>query len=169
MQIQGGDDGHSGANQPAYGLQHMSLPVVQVVCHHGTVQMQQHTVNLARPLNPFEEMSTKIIKGLATHRATGNGTAKDRPNEFEAVFLGRIHERGLDGIRAPEAARDIIAMRNPLLGKLLHRGGDIRKGIGFVRKGPGYDAHVLALSAEGVCEAVEVTCGLSPHTSATSS
>src|SRR4029453_7701251 len=46
--------------------------------------MQQHPVNLARPLNTFKQVPTKIIKGLATHRATGNGTAKDRPDEFEA-------------------------------------------------------------------------------------
>src|SRR5437867_3618913 len=109
--------------------------------------MQQHTVNLARRLHTFEEMSTKIVKGLATHRATGNGTAKDRPDEFEAVLLGGIHERGLDGIRTPEAVRNLIAMRDPLLGELLHRGGDIRKGIGLVRKRPGYDAHFFTLSA----------------------
>src|SRR5262245_9286460 len=147
----------------------MSFPVVDIVRHHGTVQMQQHTVNLARCLHTFQEMSTKIVKGLATHRATGNGTAKNRPDEFEAVLLGSIHERGLDGIRAPEAAWNLIAMYDPLLGELLQRGGDIRKSIGFVRKRPGYDAHFLTLSAGGDWGDVETVCGLSPHTSATSS
>src|SRR5262249_62309491 len=112
--------------------------------------MQQHTVNLARRLHTFKEMSTKIVKGLATHRATGNATAKDRPDEFEAVLLGGIHERGLDGIRIPEAARNLTAMSDALLGKLLRRGGDIREGIGFVRKRPSYDAHGLALSVEAL-------------------
>ena len=41
-------------------------------------------------------------------------------------------------------------MRNPLLGELLHSGGDIRKGIGLVRKRPGYDAHFLTLSQGGL-------------------
>src|SRR5215472_4606802 len=147
----------------------MSLSVIQIVRHHGTVQMQQHTVNLARRLHTFKEMSTKIVKGLTTHRATRNSTAKDRPDEFEAVLLGGIHECGLDGIRTPEAVRDLIAMRDSLLGELLQRGGDIRKGISLVRKCPGYDAHFLTLSSEERCEVMEVTCGLSPHTSATSS
>src|SRR5262245_61916471 len=119
MQIQRGDDGDIGADQPAYGLQHMAFPVVQIVRHHGSVQMQQYTVNLTRCLNPFEEMSMKIVKGLTTHRATGNGTAKDRPDEFEAMLRGGIHERGLNGIRAPEAAWNLIAMGDPLLGELL--------------------------------------------------
>src|SRR5262245_7612318 len=131
--------------------------------------MQQHTVNLARTLDTFEEMSTKIVKGLATYWATRNGTTKDRPDEFKAVLLGRIHERGLDGIRALEAAWNLTAMRDALLGELLHRSGNVRKGIGLVRKRPGYDAHFLALSSGERCEAVEVTCGLSPHASATSS
>jgi hypothetical protein len=60
-------------------------------------------------------------------------------------------------------------MGDTLLGKLLHGGGDIRKGIGFVRKRPGYDAHGLTLSSGGAWGVVEAICGLSPHTSATSS
>jgi hypothetical protein len=59
----------------------MSLPVVQIVRHHGIMQMQQH-VNLARRLHPFDEMPTKIVKGLATHWAT-EWHCKDRPDEFK--------------------------------------------------------------------------------------
>jgi hypothetical protein len=57
------------------------------------------------------------------------------------VLLGGIHERGLDGIRTPEAVRNLTAMSDALLGKLLQRGGDIREGIGLVRKRPSYDTH----------------------------
>ena len=81
------------------------------------------------------------------------------------MLLGRIHERRLDGVRTPEAARNIITMRDALLGELLHRGGNVREGIGFMRKRSGYDAHGFALSVE----ALEAVCGLSPHTSARSS
>jgi hypothetical protein len=64
-------------------------------------------------------MSTKIVKRLTTHRATRNSTAKDRPDEFEAVLLSGIQECGLDGIRTPEAVRNLIAMRDALLSELL--------------------------------------------------
>ena len=62
VQIQRGNDWHIGANQPAYGLEHMALTIVQVVRYHGAVQMQQHPVNLAGGLNPFEQMSTEICQ-----------------------------------------------------------------------------------------------------------
>src|SRR5882724_1538730 len=122
----------------------MSLPVVQIVSHHGAVQMEQHPVDLARRLNAFQQVPTKILEGLVTHGPPGNSTTKDCPDELEAVLLGGIHEGSLNGVGATEATWNVIAMGDTLLGKLLHGGRDIRKGIGFVRKGPGYNPHRLA-------------------------
>src|SRR5262249_61022728 len=106
----------------------------------------------------------KIFKSVTTHRTTGNGTAKDRPDELEAVLHRRIHEGCFVGIGAPKAPRNFIAVGNALLGKLLHGGGNVGKRVGFVRKRPRYDAHMFTLSA-----VVAAGRSFRPHTSATSS
>src|SRR5262245_21001017 len=127
------------------------------------MQVQQDTIDRTGCLNAFEKVPAKILEGVTAHRTPRNGTAKDRPDELEAVLLGRIHEGGLDGVSAPEAPWNLVAVGNILLGKLLHGGGNVGKRVGFVRKRPRYDAHILTLSA------VVAVRGLSPHTSATSS
>src|SRR5262249_17392019 len=112
----------------------------------------------------LEKVPAKIFKRVATHRPPRNGAAKDRPDELEAVLRSRIHEGGLDGVGALKAPRNLVAMGNTLLGKLLHGGGNVGKRVGFVRKRPRYDAHMLTLSA-----VAPAGRGFRPHTSATSS
>ena len=134
VEVQRGDHRHIGANNLSHGLQNISLAVLLMLSHHGTVQSEQHAIDLPGSGQVLEKDPLDLLKGLLRHISGGFGRRGHRKDPFGAIFMQHVDKSAHGGKGVAEIVHDVLSCQIVPASERIHAGFARPKSIGLVRK-----------------------------------